>query len=743
MEEEEKEQRYERIKAIADELVSSERHFSRADLAYELREEGIEGDSFALGRLVWEAYKALGEDPNICEAFVDNSGHRSLVEEFKVSDLTDRMEYVGAVALVTDLLSGSKSAIEAVSVSVEEASREYAPAKKSLLSTKKMVDFVVGTSGVKAVQEEATDIFARYADLVDAYRKAKESIKQSSVSFSDLREDILSGYREWVALLQDLFGEQVRSVAPDIFDFDTIEWLDVDGLFAEVKLAFDTLSGRSAELFSSISGSFKSALAEGLRAQNRFADSRVGLALAAVGMVSHYSKSVRDTAKLKGQLLDLKNDVTRDVTNIRSDMSRLAELYHTINDLYLPQADLFYQYSDRVFDREWERLVDVLYSTLAVKSLVEERAGLYKRMRELEDTMLDARINITYYNDQTSATEELLDSLKESYDKAMETKPAAPSWLSKAATVGISREAYVRRLADWDKGDGEIVRRFEDLRIDLKLFEDERVALERVLKSSAEEAEGLSRRISDLTAAIHERQTLSPELLADAATYLSSILKLLSIARGIIESKPDDRLVHTQTVDEIESVKLPTVITDGIERLRKEVQSRVGSAEALAAEEAHSIHPGSGIRRRDSTSQSGLMGAVSSRLLDGSQEESTEVEPTSPADLLTERSREAVRLSGEALDELLVLKQKQLESKMTEVAYARELARIQEQFRKNMQEIDDRASFIRELRSRVRADVNPDSLRDDLLLLAGDDAPTELTSESISDLLEGKSTIDI
>lgn len=60
-----------------------------------------------------------------------------------------------------------------------------------------------------------------------------------------------------------------------------------------------------------------------------------------------------------------------------------------------------------------------------------------------------------------------------------------------------------------------------------------------------------------------------------------------------------------------------------------------------------------------------------------------------------------------------------------------------------MRQISDRAAFIRELRSRVHADTSAGSLRDDLLLLAGDDAPADLTSDDILDLLEGNTTLNV
>ena len=63
---------YKRIRDIAHELSNDKSTFTRADLAYELHDDGIEKDSSEIGRLVYEAYNFYKNDKAIKNAFYDN-----------------------------------------------------------------------------------------------------------------------------------------------------------------------------------------------------------------------------------------------------------------------------------------------------------------------------------------------------------------------------------------------------------------------------------------------------------------------------------------------------------------------------------------------------------------------------------------------------------------------------------------------------------------------------------------------
>ena len=441
--------------------------------------------------------------------------------------------------------------------------------------------------------------------------------------------------------------------------------------------------------------------------------------MAAVNLVSHYSKSVGDTARLKGQLLDLRSDVVRDASSIQADMARLVEVYRTINDLYLSRADLFYRYGERVFAGEWRALREALYSDPEVKQIVSEREEIHRHMRELEEKMLDARLSITYYKDQVETTKVLLDSLEGRYQEALEDKPKEPNWFRRMITFGKARESYGRDLAEWDKYDGEIVRKYEELRVDLRVFGEEIDSLQRIYDESLKEYHQSRMDAGDLTKHIHELQTLSPEMLSRAAEHLTPVLKLLSIAREIIESPLEERLMAPQSLRELEQSPLPAEMTERIDRLRQRLQGVEREAMPVVTETvSRSVAP--------------------SRPADPWDEQRAR----QLAQVASARSRVAAQRSAAAVDELLLLRQKELANKVTEDHYRRELERIRETFQYNMRQIDDKSAFVAEVRRRVHTDLTDERVREDLLLLAGE-GRQDLGPDDLRKLLSGETTLDV
>jgi phosphoenolpyruvate carboxylase len=106
------------------------------------------------------------------------------------------------------------------------------------------------------------------------------------------------------------------------------------------------------------------------------------------------------------------------------------------------------------------------------------------------------------------------------------------------------------------------------------------------------------------------------------------------------------------------------------------------------------------------------------------------------------RARVAAQRSAAALDELILLRKKEMENKLTEEHYRRELERIRQSFQTNMRQLDDKSAFISEVRRRVHTAETEEELRDNLLLLGGD-GPRDLTAEDLRKLLLGEGTLEV
>ena len=170
--------------------------------------------------------------------------------------------------------------------------------------------------------------------------------------FVTLRSHVCDIYRRYALVLIDAFGDSVKAIAPQLFDFDSIEWLDTQQMLQNVKLDYDQITEHCSILMSSISESFSQSLKQASNSYRSTGSKQAGLLLAGLNMVSHYIDASSRTSELKEELLTLKNSVKHDVTLVKGDLSRLLVIYKTLNDLFIPQSEAFCQYSDQVLQGE-------------------------------------------------------------------------------------------------------------------------------------------------------------------------------------------------------------------------------------------------------------------------------------------------------------------------------------------------------------------------------------------------------
>ena len=78
---------FQKIKNLASKLMEEQCTFSRADLAYELKDYGIANDSIEVSKLVYDAYLYYNQDGAIKASFVSNDGYNLLVDEYMTNEL--------------------------------------------------------------------------------------------------------------------------------------------------------------------------------------------------------------------------------------------------------------------------------------------------------------------------------------------------------------------------------------------------------------------------------------------------------------------------------------------------------------------------------------------------------------------------------------------------------------------------------------------------------------------------------
>ncbi len=242
-----KEKALKKILEIAQSVIDDDSEkLTRADLAEELKKEGIKADSEKVGELVWQCFKETGKEV-VKEAFVNNKRTRTLVDDAMALSIinsdkngSDKSGNANSsedfFSFLDQGLSSSKMNLENLATSVSTAMQTVAT------EASKLVNVVSGTGTLQAIQNEAANVFEKYTEITDTYKTAKDSIDSLASDYSALRDSVNDTYRKRAAELVDIFGDRIRVTLPEIFDFNSIEYLDVDSMKSKIELEYTDFS---------------------------------------------------------------------------------------------------------------------------------------------------------------------------------------------------------------------------------------------------------------------------------------------------------------------------------------------------------------------------------------------------------------------------------------------------------------------------------------------------------------------
>lgn len=693
-----------KIKQLADTLSEDGSTFTRSDLAWDLKDDlekvGITGDSPEISRLVWECYMNT-KDEAVAKSFVTNSRSFTLVEEYTIPALVEAGDTDSVFGTINKKLVKSDDILGQLKTLVSDGiNLSLVDAASSLINT------VSGVEAIKRVQDEAQQIFAKYSDMAGAYGDARNTIRELVSDFSEIRQNTCETFKKYALALVDIFGDSIKATMPELFDFNSVQFLDVDAMQQTVKLAYDGIYGKCGALVGDVSDSFQKALSRSASQFSIQKDSSVGLVLAGINMISHYVKTGQKATALHRDFAELRGAIASDVAAIRTDEVRLVEIYKTLNDVMIPEAEVFARNADKVFDKEFDTLSDTIYSTSEARELKNQRDEILKEMHTLERRINDANISINYYKDHIQSSQETLGSLKENYIEAQVSKPEPPSGLGKIVTLGSAQRKYERDIYEWNKTCSPVIDRYESLAVDISVDTDE---IERRTKAIAEDTlkyNELKLKEIDITKRLTSLVTSTPETKQKTAQHLDDIIKLLHLAKKITEGKLDDNLVKTVKIQKLDEIKLPENLSNAVKNFRDSITKDMKFTEETA---------------RSLTNKKVSQETITNIALQGNA---------------------ALQEGIELCNSLAQLKTMHLQQKLAQEVYDREYAKIKEAFAERMKVIDDRAAFVQETARKINTADDHDTLKKALIELAGD-YTTGMTAQDWDDFLEGKKTIQI
>lgn len=699
---------YQKIKSLAKEVYNNNGSLTRADLAYELKNLGIEKDSFYINELVWKAYNYFGKDEMIRTAFLDNESKQYLIDQYWVYGIINNKGYKELTSYLNRNLSEGNHSLIALESSIDNCKKnEIEKYSGSVIST------VVGTKGVQDVQKEASALFDKYSKMINAYDIAKTDTKAIINDFVGVRGYIHEIYNKYSLVLTDIFGDSIKAVAPELFDYDSIEWLNTEDMMQNIQLEYDQVIDKCGELMGEISESFQNGLKMAASNYKMAGNKTVGLMMASLNMVNHYLYGSQQTAELKAQLLGLKNSVKHDVTNIKADLGRMMVIYKTMNDLYIPRANAFYKFSQQVLDKELEQLLDTIYSNPEIAEIKQERDHLLERYRQLERQIIDSQNNICYYTSHLNECKSLTNSMKSQYQAAKSQKPKKPFFC-----FGVIKSRYSRDLAEWYEMCEPVIRRYEDFQVDMHLDSEELEKHKIILKESIDNYNRMSQMLNDSREKMMAAINISSDTKVKMLEHLEPLIRLLHVGKGIMESKLNESLTKSVKIDCMND-SLPTEI-------KQDVKNFIATAKQnLYVNE---------IGAKKSLEYLNIMLSGDSNGTDNYSKEELL--------MVGDAQKRTIENAISLFESFGKLKAEEQRSRISHKAYDSELNKLRQQFQQSFNDIDNKSVILRETLKKLNTSQSFDELKEALMELSESDI-ADFTENDWKDFLNGNKTIKI
>ena len=707
---------YDAIRSIAAKLCKDGESYLRADLAYELKQYGIDADSIDVSRLALEAYKYFNNDRNIKQAFVTNDSRSALIDEYQLKDLLDNDKPEDAMALASKELTKTSDTLAALKRDID-MNMSLAVAK----AASGMMDTVTGTGGVKAVRTEASTLFDRYSKMVGTYHEGEDTVRRNIADFTTLRTDIGTTYQEFAMQLIDIYGDNIKAVAPNLFDFNQVQFLDVDSMLKHTELEYNRISDKCSALIGEISDSFQNSLKSSVAAYKSAGQGNkaLGLAMAGLGMLNHYMEAGERTNRLRSDLSVFKTSIKHDSTLIKADLGRLLVIYKTLNDVVIPKADIFLRYASKLMSSDMKAITDSLYDNAEIRPLEEQRRELLAQLKVLDGEINDHLQNIDVYQSLISDITTTLDSKGASYRDAIARKPSKPFFLLNIVTFGKANKDYNRNYAEWDAVCYPLVREYENYQVDLKLDKDELAAHQSDLKAKQQEQHLVKQKLDEVNKQIRSKINASNDTQLKMLPHLRTVIAMLRLGREIMETKLDKKLTGTVSIPDFKSTqKLPADIENNLSLFTSTLADNIHADRGMAEALLNGVDDYRGVDEKDRKY---------------SEEELAQV---------TEASEQTLQQGMSLLDSALQLKKQQLNGKLASAAYDEAFDKIASDFRKQIKGIDNKSAFVREVMRRANLAKDDDERKQALLMLS-ELSGQNLSEQELKDFINGKKQISL
>lgn len=596
------------IQKIAIGLSQNNQSLLRRELVMQLNDEIPQLDLLdgkIVNALIKEAYSQTHSpvvQKALSECFFDNKGDKLVYDPHRISNASLNLNLSGDEVLD---LNKFEQKTEVVKGALEYLGKTDAIAE--INEAKMEIELLVaednfsltGRTKVDDTFKYAMKIHDGYSNLIDQYRFAQQANMDLIEDFEFLRTQLLDFRREVTQLFSEILGEDIKVSHPDLFDFDRIEYFNIEKFRKDLNLAFDSL-GQKMQIFKTNYNQKMSKLKEdgfghadraldrlsktkrrrghvtGRQVKGQVAAAALGFAFDAFISISETRKNAEETvAQLKHDIELMKLGLKGDAQLIAEDLLRLTTIHSRIKGVLIPAVKKFINEANTIYNLKLKSAYSEMVKGGTIAELSSENRRLAAEKKQLSLEIEDKNQGIEICEAEKLRYKELISEIQWEYDFVNDNKPETPVYFHNVISFGKAKTNYEKHLSDWERITEPLRTKYKTY-VDASNLEDATLLrlkdLLRKLENRLDEIENI-RRKNKLE--IEEQQVKIEDFEPQFEIFSKGIRELSAASKNFLELGIAEDLIKKSVqfqnnligISGSESISIPTVSNTNIDYL--------------------------------------------------------------------------------------------------------------------------------------------------------------------------------
>lgn len=206
-----------------------------------------------------------------------------------------------------------------------------------------------GTYGLGEIKDHIKSINRAVSNVRAQYWEIQDVLYDTVNKFIDYRQDVISVYNFYVHILLSLFGDRLRVVCPELFDFSKVEYLEIDSFYQflsdHLSIVENFVNCKLNQQYDRIGR-----LNENVDMAYKVGGKKAAAAFAFFDILQTYEEGKASQAEAKAQLSNVKRNADKLMATMSADLERMSLIMQSFTTYCIPSAIAVLQYGTSAFD---------------------------------------------------------------------------------------------------------------------------------------------------------------------------------------------------------------------------------------------------------------------------------------------------------------------------------------------------------------------------------------------------------